>query len=1348
MPPKKKNAKGGNKGRRNDDSDIEIAFDEAPQPLPAEQPAEEPAADDSVKFNADEEGNDLGGLMAALASSASRKKGGKKPKKNRAIDSDEDAAEILAKLDAMNIEEEPEEDIAPAKKNKKNQKKGKAAAAAADFSLLDDGDDAGEPLDDEEPMVDAAPVKKNKQKKGKAKAAAADFAALEDLDADVDDLADQPDEESQPIPAAAPAPAQKGGKKGKKGKKSAEEDDEVARIMAELEGRAPEPAAADAVADEAPVSSPAPAPAAQKGGKKGKKGKKQNADEDDEVARIMAELEGNAPPAQQETPVPAPAPAAAAAPAPAPAPVAAADAEDDEQETGEVRLKSKKEKERERKERQKQNKKATTGTSAAAPTPAPIAESAAPTEQAEDEDDDDQETGGDKDKKKKKKKKAAAAKKEEEPPATAKGPKRNNALLTLLRQQQAQREAQEAEQRRQEEEEARRVEEERRRVEEEERKKEEARLRKKEKEKQKKDELRKSGKYLTPSQKAAQQQQQRRLQQMIDNQGIVVPALAKNEGEEIAKPKRVVYGKKKKTSTKTAEADSGSSTPVQKAAEIEETKKEDEFEDEEARRIAAIVAAATPSVVAASPVPKASQAVKEDWEDSDDDVKDDWEQESEDEKPAKVEKSVAPAKTEPKPAAPVSAAKSSAKKPVEEDEEDEDEEDEEEDEDDEDEDEDDEDEDDDDDEDEDDDDDDDSDDDDEDDYSDDEMTVAEKQAWERKMKAQSDRQARVAAAMAARSKDNLRSPIGCILGHVDTGKTKLLDKIRQTNVQEGEAGGITQQIGATYMPAEAIAKKTALLKNHVEYKIPGLLIIDTPGHESFSNLRSRGSSLCNIAVLVVDIMHGLEPQTIESLGLLRDRKTPFIVALNKIDRLFGWKALPDHPVEESLAQQPDFVIKEYNDRVQKTILAFAEQGLNACLYYENRNFAKYVSLVPTSAHTGEGIPDLINLLVDLTQTRMTERLMYISELECTVLEVKVIEGHGTTIDVILSNGVLNEGDRICVCGLDGPIITQVRALLTPQPMRELRVKSAYVHHASVKAAQGIKISAPGLDKAIAGSRLMVIGPDDDEDDIKDEVMQDLTSLLSAIDKSGKGVCVQASTLGSLEALLAFLKTSNIPVSGINIGPVYKKDVIRASIMLDRAREYAQLLAFDVPIDKDAQQLADECGVKIFKANIIYHLFDQFTAYMKELEEQKRRDEAPKAIFPCLLKIVPGAIFNKRDPIILGVDVVEGILKIGTPLAVVEPEKKTVINIGKVVGIEMNRKPRDVVKRGEPSVSIRVESPGYDTPKMFGRHFNEQNELYSHINRGSIDILKTTFRNDLSKDDWALVVKLKKHLNIQ
>ncbi|KAF2565071.1 hypothetical protein F2Q70_00016278 [Brassica cretica] len=436
--------------------------------------------------------------------------------------------------------------------------------------------------------------------------------------------------------------------------------------------------------------------------------------------------------------------------------------------------------------------------------------------------------------------------------------------------------------------------------------------------------------------------------------------------------------------------------------------------------------------------------------------------------------------------------------------------------------------------------------------------------------------------------ENLRSPICCIMGHVDTGKTKLLDCIRGTNVQEGEAGGITQQIGATYFPAENIRERTRELKADAKLKVPGLLVIDTPGHESFTNLRSRGSSLCDLAILVVDIMHGLEPQTIESLNLLRMRDTEFIVALNKMDRLYGWKTCKNAPIVKAMKQQTKDVVNEFNMRLTGIITQFKEQGLNTELYYKNKEMGETFSIVPTSAITGEGIPDLLLLLVNWAQKTMVEKLTYVDDVQCTVLEVKVIEGHGTTIDVVLVNGVLREGDQIV-----GPIVTTIRALLTPHPMKELRVKGTYVHHKEIKAAQGIKITAQGLEHAIAGTALHVIGPDDDIEAIKEQAMEDMESI-------GTPICVPS-------------------------------------------REF--------------------------------------------------------------------------------------------------------IDIGRIASIENNHKPVDYAKKGS-QVAIKIIASNPEEQKMFGRHFDMEDELVSHISRRSIDILKTNYRDELSMEEWKLVVKLKNIFKIQ
>ena len=489
------------------------------------------------------------------------------------------------------------------------------------------------------------------------------------------------------------------------------------------------------------------------------------------------------------------------------------------------------------------------------------------------------------------------------------------------------------------------------------------------------------------------------------------------------------------------------------------------------------------------------------------------------------------------------------------------------------------------------------------------------------------REARRLEALANRNPEDLRSPICCILGHVDTGKTKILDNIRRTNVQDGEAGGITQQIGATYIPADAIHQRTEELRKGRKFdlKLPGLLVIDTPGHESFTNLRSRGTGLCDVAVLVVDLMHGLEQQTIESINLMRQRKTPFVIALNKVDRIYQWNSVTNSPIRDSLERQDAHSVKEFEHRLQECKIQLNEQGLNVALYWENRDPKTYVNIIPTSAITGEGIPDLMQLIVKMTQSLMVERLMFVSDLQCTILEVKQIEGLGTTIDVVLINGEIKEGDTIVVCGLNGPIVTQIRALLTPQPLREIRVKSQYIHHKKLRAATGIKIAAPNLDQAVAGTQLFVAGADDDLEDLKDAVMEDMQDIFSSVDKSGEGVCVQASTLGSLEALLEFLKSDDvqIPVSSINIGPVHKKDVMRANIMIEKkAKKFGVILAFDVPVTKEARELAEDLGVKIFTADIIYHLFDQFTAYLKQVKADEQEAAKEKAVFPCLIRIMP------------------------------------------------------------------------------------------------------------------------------
>uniref|UniRef100_A0A673H5U3 Eukaryotic translation initiation factor 5B n=1 Tax=Sinocyclocheilus rhinocerous TaxID=307959 RepID=A0A673H5U3_9TELE len=593
--------------------------------------------------------------------------------------------------------------------------------------------------------------------------------------------------------------------------------------------------------------------------------------------------------------------------------------------------------------------------------------------------------------------------------------------------------------------------------------------------------------------------------------------------------------------------------------------------------------------------------------------------------------------------------------------------------------------------------------------------------------------------------DKLRSPVVCVLGHVDTGKTKILDKLRHTHVQDGEAGGITQQIGATNVPLETILEQTKMVKNFDKesVKVPGMLIIDTPGHESFSNLRNRGSSLCDISILVVDIMHGLEPQTIESINLLKEKKCPFIVALNKIDRLYDWKKSPDTDVVATLKKQKKNTKDEFDERAKAVIVEFAQQGLNAALFYENKDPRTFVSLVPTSAHSGDGIGNLIALLVELTQTMLARRLAHCDELRAQVMEVKALPGMGTTIDVILINGCLREGETIIVPGVDGPIVTQIRGLLLPPPLKELRVKNPYEKHKEVSTAQGVKILGKDLEKTLAGLPLLVAHKEDEIPVLKDELIRELKQTLNAIKLEEKGVYVQASTLGSLEALLEFLRTSKVPYAGINIGPVHKKDVMKASTMLEHDPQYAVILAFDVKIERDSQELADSLGVRVFSAEIIYHLFDAFTKYREDYKKQKQDEFKHIAVFPCKLRILPQFIFNSRDPIVMGITVDAGVLRTGTPVCV---PSKGFVDIGIVTGIEINHKSVESAKKGQ-EICVKIEPIPGESPKMYGRHFEAVDIIVSKITRQSIDALKNWFRDEMQKSDWQLIMELKKTFEI-
>lgn len=577
-----------------------------------------------------------------------------------------------------------------------------------------------------------------------------------------------------------------------------------------------------------------------------------------------------------------------------------------------------------------------------------------------------------------------------------------------------------------------------------------------------------------------------------------------------------------------------------------------------------------------------------------------------------------------------------------------------------------------------------------------------------------------------------RAPILCVLGHVDSGKTKMLDNLRKTSVQQNEVGGITQQIGATNVPFETINERAKFCD---KINIPGLLLIDTPGHESFKLLRSRGSIMCDMAILVVDIMHGLENQTIESINILRENKIPFLIALNKIDRLYGWRSSPDEDVFSLIENQTKSTTREFEKRSLEIICQMAEQGLNAALLNQNANVKKVVSIVPISAQTSDGFANLFSLIVDFSQQIISKQLTISTKLHCSVMEVKKLFGFGTTIDVCLKSGKLKVSDKIVLAGQDGAIVTEIRSILLPEPNKEFRVKNIFSNYSEAVGSQTVKIVAKDLEKALAGYPLFVAHNEEEVENFKLE-FKDVKSFMT---HDEIGVFVHASTMGSLESLLEFLKTSKIPVASACIGDIFKKDVIKASVMLEKDPQFAVILGFDVKIEKDAQECAQNLNLNIFSADIIYHLFDKFMAFRANLKEKKRQEFKDIAVFPFKAKILPGFIFNARDPIIVGIKIEAGSVRIGAPICAICDKK--VVDLGTVTSIQINNKSVHIAKQDQ-EVCIKIDNTTGSAPKLLGRHFFETDQLVSKISRTSIDALKDYFRDDMTKPDWFLVKELK------
>jgi translation initiation factor 5B len=570
--------------------------------------------------------------------------------------------------------------------------------------------------------------------------------------------------------------------------------------------------------------------------------------------------------------------------------------------------------------------------------------------------------------------------------------------------------------------------------------------------------------------------------------------------------------------------------------------------------------------------------------------------------------------------------------------------------------------------------------------------------------------------------DTLRTPIVAVLGHVDHGKTSLLDKIRGSAVSEGEAGAITQHIGATDIPLDTISGMAGELIDPTDFDLPGLLFIDTPGHHSFSTLRARGGALADIAVLVVDVNDGFQPQTEEAIDILRRTGTPFVVAANKVDTTPGWNPQEGQPIQKSLEAQSERAESMLNENLYEIIGQLSDAGFSADLYWRVQDFQKNIGVVPLSALTGEGVPDLLTVLMGLSQRFMKEEMEIDVQGpgEGTVLEVKDERGFGATIDTVVYDGVVRNGDQVVVGGQDEPIVTEIRALLQPRPLEEIRTEKQFEKVAEVGAAAGVKIAAPDLDRAMAGAPVRIV-----RDRPEAEVVEDVKAELAEIEveTAENGVVVKADTLGSLEAMANALREAEVPILRAEVGDIAPRDIAVAETA--NQDEHKAILGFNVDLLANAESELESADVKLFTDDVIYQLIEEYETYVEEKQRAQQETVLDKVVRPARFRILPDHTFRQNDPAVVGVEVISGTVQNNRNVGMFEGNEFE--RVGQLSGIQKQGDDVDEARAGE-RVSIAIDGP------TVGRGIEEGDTLWTEVPEKHAKILEQELKEEITADE--------------
>lgn len=568
----------------------------------------------------------------------------------------------------------------------------------------------------------------------------------------------------------------------------------------------------------------------------------------------------------------------------------------------------------------------------------------------------------------------------------------------------------------------------------------------------------------------------------------------------------------------------------------------------------------------------------------------------------------------------------------------------------------------------------------------------------------------------------IRSPILVALGHVDSGKTSLLDKVRGTAVAKTEPGLITQYISASYIPSQIIKDTCGHLMEKLKTKldIPGLLWIDSPGHEAFTTLRKRGGAIADLSVLVIDINEGFMPQTEESLNYLKQFKTPFVVAATKIDRILGWSLSPNLCFSDAYENQPDRTREELENKLYHIIGQLVERGFPAERFDRVQDFTKQIAIVPISNISGEGIPDLLLMLGGIAQRYLKDRLEVTpGEGKGTVLEVKEYRGLGPTVDVILYDGEIKKGDSLVIGG-DDIHVSKVKALLTPKPLQELRIEKDFKSIESVQAAAGIKISAPGLEKVIAGSPLRAVSNDRDVERAKQEVRIEMAEV--EIETEQEGVVLKSDTLGSLEALIKTLKETGLRIRKAQVGTITKSDIAEIKTL-----EEPIIFAFGVKFSQEIKKLAQDNGVKIFSSDIIYRLVEDYQKWEQDRKQREEEKLLASVARPARLRALPGYVFRQSNPAVFGVEVLKGTIRAGIRLS----------NKGEDLGeIREIQSRGENVHEAEAGERVALSMKGV----VVGKNVMEGDELNSALMDRDVEILKK-LKSKLRRDELELLEEM-------